>query len=297
MPKNLNFKREFRMAIYKRTYRRYSGELTPAWSRFLILYRYSRKSLLRSRLFTGLYVLCFFFPLFCALEIYLIHNLDFVAKYGFDVTRLITIDNRFFFYFIDVQGVLAFILTAFTGPGLISPDLANGALPLYFCRPFSRAEYVAGKMSALAVLLSQITWVPGLILFAIQASVARHWLAQNFWIAGSIVLASWIWIAILCLLSMALSAWVKWRFVAGALMLGVFFFGAGFGHAIDAVMRTDSGSLIDIGNLIATVGTSLFRMPMDLSTSPTEAWTMLLIVCGICLLLLMRKVRAYEVIK
>ena len=286
------------MAVYKRTYRRYTGQLTPTWSRFLILYRYLRKSLLRSRLLTGFYVLCFFFPLFCALEIYLLHNLDFVSKYGFDLARLISVDNKFFFIFMDVQGALALIFTAFTGPGLISPDLANGALPLYFCRPFSRAEYVAGKMSALALLLSQITWIPGLILFAIQASVASgHWLAQNSWIAGSILLASGIWIAILCLLSMALSAWVKWRFVASALLLGIFFFGAGFGHAINAVMRTESGSLMDLGSMIATVWTSLFRIPNSLSISAAEAWTMLLIVCVICLLLLMRKVRAYEVIK
>lgn len=287
------------MAVYKRTYRRYTGELAPVWSRFLVVYRYSRRALLRSRLLTGFYVLCFFYPLFCALEIYLLHNLDFVAKYGFDVARFLSIDNKFFFYFIDVQGALAFILTTFTGPGLISPDLANGALPLYFCRPFSRAEYVAGKMSALALLLSQITWIPGLLLFAIQASVGPpHWLAENWWIAGSIVLASAIWIAILCLLSMALSAWVKWRFVAGALLLGVFFFGAGFGHAINAVMRTDAGDLIDISSLIATVWTSLFRIPIELgSTSPAEAWTALLVVCGICLFLLMRKVRAYEVIQ
>jgi hypothetical protein len=96
---------------------------------------------------------------------------------------------------------------------------------------------------------------------------------------------------------MALSAWVKWRFVAGALLLAVFFFGSGFGHAINAVMRTDSGSLIDIGNLIATVWMSLFGISNELSTSLSEAWTVLLIMCAICLLLLMRKVRAYEVIK
>src|SRR5437899_8380240 len=218
------------MAVYKRTYRRYSGELTPAWSRFLVLYRYSRQNLLRSRLLTGFFVICFFFPLLCVLDIYLVHNLSFLAKYGLDARQFLAIDNKFFFYFIDAQGVLAFLFTAFTGPGLISPDLANGALPLYFCRPFSRAEYVAGKMSALAVLLSQITLVPGLVLFLVQASLAgRHWLAENFWIAGSIVVASGIWIAILALLAMALSAWVKWRFVAGALLLAIFFFGAGFG--------------------------------------------------------------------
>src|SRR5215467_8811544 len=168
------------MAVYKRTYRRYTGELTPVWSRFLIVYRYSRRALLRSRLLTGFYVLCFFYPLFCALEIYLLHNLDFVAKYGFDVGRFLSIDNKFFLYFIDVQGALAFVLTAFTGPGLISPDLANGALPLYFCRPFSRAEYVLGKASVLVILLSQITWIPGLVLFGIQSSLAGvNWAREN----------------------------------------------------------------------------------------------------------------------
>ena len=181
---------------------------------------------------------------------------------------------------------------------MVSPDLANGALPLYFCRPFSRAEYVVGKASALALVLSQITWIPGLVLFAIQASLAgRHWLAENAWMAASILLASWIWIAILCLLAMALSAWVKWRFVAGALVLGVFFFGAGFGHAVNAVMRTESGSLVDVGSMIRTVWSSLFRIPNRSSTSPAEAWSALLVVCAICLVLLMRKVRAYEVTK
>ena len=41
---------------------------------------------------------------------------------------------------------------AFIGPGQVSPDLANNALPLYLARPFSRVEYVLGKMSVLLVL-------------------------------------------------------------------------------------------------------------------------------------------------
>ncbi|HEY6337695.1 MAG TPA: hypothetical protein VIW68_04305 [Candidatus Sulfotelmatobacter sp.] len=208
------------------------------------------------------------------------------------------IDNKFFYYFISVQGVLAFVLTAFAGPGLISPDLANGALPLYFCRPFSRAEYVLGKASVLAILLSQITWIPGLILFAVQSSLAGSaWTWEHLWIAGSILLSSLIWIAFLSLLAMALSAWVKWRIVAGALLLAVLFFGAGFAQAINAVMRTQSGHFLNIVYLMGTVWTSLFQIESDRSMSAPEAWVALLIYCGICLALLVRKVRAYEVIK
>src|SRR6202041_492198 len=107
-------------------------------------------------------------------------------------------DNKFFFYFVNVQGVLAFLLTAFTGPGLISPDIANGALSLYFCRSFSRVEYVLGKSSVLGILLSQVTWIPGLILFAVQAALAgRAWTWSHLWIAGSLVVSFLIWIAFL----------------------------------------------------------------------------------------------------
>jgi ABC-2 type transport system permease protein len=262
-----------------------------------VLFRYSRRNLFRSKLQTALFVLCFFYPLLCLLSIYLAHNLSFLEKLGAR-TQLLSIDNKFFFYFMNVQGAFGFVLTAFTGPGLISPDMANGALPLYFCRPFSRAEYVFGKASVLTIVLSQITWIPGLILFAVQASLAGPgWTSDHLWIAGSLILSSFLWIAILSLLAMALSAWVKWRVVAGALLLAVLFFGAGFAQAINAVMRTQSGHFLDIVYLMATVWNSLFRMDSERAMSSAAAWIALLVYCGICLALLVRKVRAYEVIK
>ena len=59
------------------------------------------------------------------------------------------IDGDFFAAFLSVQGAFAFLFTAYAGPGLISPDLSNNALPLYLCRPISRTEYVLGKMAVL----------------------------------------------------------------------------------------------------------------------------------------------------
>ena len=286
------------MAVYRRTYTSYSGPLTPAWSRSLVLFRYSRRKLFQSKLQTALFVLCFFYPLACLLVIYAAHNLSFLERLGGVGGSFIKIDNKFFLYFIEVQSVLGFVLTAFTGPGLISPDLANGALPLYLCRPFSRAEYILGKASVLAIVLSQITWIPGLFLFGVQSSLAgAGWTWNHLWIAGSMVLSSLIGIAMLSLLAMALSAWVKWRIVAGALLLGVMFFGAGFAQAINAVLRTQSGHFLNIVYLMATVWTSLFRVDMEGSITPSEAWIALLIYCAICFMLLVRRVRAYEVVK
>ena len=285
------------MAVYRRSYKPYSGALTAPWSRFLVLFRYSRRNLFRSKVQTGFFVLCFFWPIACLVMIYLANSVSFLAKLGVP-SQLISIDNMFFFRYMSVQGVLAFLMTAFAGPGLISPDLANGALPLYFCRPFSRAEYVLGKSSVLAILLSQITWIPGIVLFIIQASFAgAHWAADNLWIAGSLILGSLIWIAILSMLAMALSAWVKWRVVAGALLLAVMFFGAGLAQAVNAVLRTDAGHFFDVGYLMAAVWMGLFKVDAERAISAGQAWIAILAYCSFCLWLLMRKVRAYEVIR
>jgi ABC-2 type transport system permease protein len=137
-----------------------------------------------------------------------------------------------------------------------------------------------------------------LVLFAVQSSLAgSQWTWDHLWIAGSLILSSLMCIAILSLLATALSAWVKWRIVAGALLLAVLFFGAGFAQAINAVMRTQSGHFLNIVYLMATVWNSLFRIDADRSMSSPVAWIALLAYCGVCLALLVRKVRAYEVIK
>lgn len=285
------------MAVYRRTYASYSGALTPAWSRWLVLFRYARKNLFRSKLLTAFFVACFFYPVLCLAGIYLAHNLSFLEQIG-AANNFLVIDNKFFFYFTAVQGWLAFILTAFAGPGLISGDLANGALPLYFCRPFSRSEYVLGKASVLGILLSQITWVPGLVLFIVQATLAGpSWAWSHLWIAGSLVVSSLIWIAILSLLAMALSAWVKWRIVAGALLLAMLFFGMGMAQAINAVLRTDVGYFVNLAYLMNTVSNALFRMDMEPTISASGAGIAILVYCAVCLALLLKKVRAYEVIR
>jgi len=285
------------VAVYRRTYTAYSGTLTPEWSRFLVLFRYARRHLFKSRLQTALFVACFFFPVLCLTMIYLANNLAFLQRFG-PVGQFVAIDNNFFFRFMNVQGVLAFLMTAFAGPGLISPDLANGALPLYFCRPFSRSEYVLGKASVLGILLSQITWIPGLVLLVVEAILAGpHWTWDHMGIAIALVASSAIWITLLSLLAMALSAWVKWRIVAGALLLAVMFFGVGFGQAVNAVLRTDFGNFFNIAYLITTIEKALFQTGEGSEISLMGACLALLAYSAICLVLLMKKVRAYEVVR
>ncbi len=286
------------MAVYKRTYKGYEGVLTPAWSRFLIVPRSSFARLFQSKFLVVYLVACFFYPLGCAVFIYLSHNLSFLQTFNIPAGQALTINARFFQFFCGFQGALAYLLTAFVGPGLVAPDLANNALPLYFCRPFSRTEYVLGKMSVLMSLLSLVTWIPGLILFLIQSSLAgKEWMRANLWIAFAIFGGLLLWDVVLSLIALALSAWVKWRIAAGALILGVYFAGAGFGTAINSIVRTKYGTLIDLAQVMSNIWSQMFRSDTPPDVPVADAWIALAVACAICLWLLARRVKAFEVIK
>jgi ABC-2 type transport system permease protein len=288
------------VAVYKRTYAAYEGSLTPAWSRFLILPRYSFARLWQSKFLVMFFMACFFYPLGCVGYIYLANNLSILSGFGIPTPlgQFLKVEPSLFLYFCWVQAAFTYLLTAFVGPSLVSPDLVNGAMPLYLCRPFSRTEYIAGKMSVLVFLLSLVTWVPGLILFVIQASLAGwEWTTANLWIAGSLFIGMTVWILLLSLLALALSAWIKWKIAAGGLVLGVFFAGAGFGTALNNVMRTKYGTLLNLTEVMFTVWSKLFRWPSDTGISVESAWICLGVVAAICLWMLVRRVRAFEVVK
>jgi ABC-2 type transport system permease protein len=209
------------------------------------------------------------------------------------------------------QSMMALFLAAFVGPGQISPDLANNALSLYLARPFSRVEYVLGKMSVLAVLMSLMTWIPGLLCFGLQGYLEGwQWMRDNARLASGTFFSAWIWILMLALLALALSAWVKWKPAAGGLMFGVFFVSAAFGAVINGVQRTKWGNLFNISHLIGSVWVQLFEGAKKTTSgavffrvTPGEelplwcCWIALGVLCLVCLYMLARKIRGAEVVR
>ncbi len=300
------------MAVYKKTYRPYEGEMTPSWSRFLVITRYAFEDLHRSRFLNIFYIATFLYPLICALLIYIQHNASVLSLVGAQAsTKIISINVVFFMTLLGWQSMLALFLAAFIGPGQVSPDLANNALPLYLARPFSRKEYVLGKMSVLLILLSCMTWLPGLLLFGLQGYLEGwQWMQDNMRFAVATFVGAWIWIVILALLALALSAWVKWKPAAGALMFGVFFVGAGFGATVNAIQRTNWGSLFNVSYLIGSVwvqlfegssqttnGALFFRAPLGQVLPLWCSWAALIGLCLVCLYMLARKIRGMEVVR
>lgn len=286
------------MAVYKQTYKPYDGSRTPRWSRFLILGRSSYGRLMQSRFLVLYLMACFFFPVLSAVFVYASHNLSILESLNIPAGRIFQINNQFFEFYCGFQGGMACLLTAFIGPGLVAPDLANRALPLYFSRPFGRAEYVAGKMSLLLYLLSLITWIPGLFVFGVQAELAGwHWTRDNVWIAGSLLAGLIIWDLFLALMALALSASVKWSIAAGALILGVLFAGGGLAAAVNSIVRTNYGSLLDLRQVMSVIWSQMFRDEQATNVPVGQAWIALAAAAAICIWLLARRVKAFEVVK
>jgi ABC-2 type transport system permease protein len=291
------------MAVYKRTYKAYHGQLTPAWSRFTVLSRYGLSTLFNSRPFTAYTVLCFLPFLVGLAYIYIIHSAAAQAVLGVGKTIPGTVNNVWFLTFLGVEVAMGFILAAWGGPGMITKDFANHSVQLYLSRPISRTEYLFGKISVLAALLSCTTWIPALLLFFVKAELQGHgWLWENLWMAGAILVACLIWIAVISLVSMAVAVWVKWRIAATALMLGIFFLLPALGAVLDAILRTQWGSLINITHMMSIVWAHLFRLKaIERHSSGFDvvplwaAWASLLTTCVACFWLLDRKLRAREV--
>ncbi|HWN09250.1 MAG TPA: hypothetical protein VNO50_08290 [Pyrinomonadaceae bacterium] len=304
------------MAVYEHTYKQYLGKLTPEWSRFLVIPRHAFRDVFKSKLFTAFYVVCFIPLLVEAILIYLHHNVNALAILQVNVRELVPIDATFFETFVSLQGSFAFFVALLVGPPLVARDLRNNALPLYLCRPFSRTEYVIGKMSVLLILLSGMTWVPQLLLFLFQSYLEGfRWFIDNLWIASAIFIASVVWILLLALLSQAISALVKWRVVASAALLGLFFIPSIFGEVVNNLFMTRWGNIISLGALIKNVTSGLFgtfvrstghvigrngRIVREIvMTEPPlwASWLVLFVICAACLALLSWKVKAYEVVR
>jgi len=310
------------MGVHRRGYRQYDGLRTPERWRFWILARYALGRVFQSRLLVIFYVLCFVPTLVALAGIYISHNVDLLATMfprspfgrGINAGELINVDAEFFLTLMTIQSVLSVFVTALIGPGLVSPDLTNNALPLYLSRPFSRVEYVLGKFSVLFILLSLITVTPLLLLFTVKSSLAGwSWFTENIYLAYAVALGTLIWVTLLSLVALAASAWVRWRPAAAGMLFALFFIPAGFGQAANEILLMGWGSLLNAIIVIGTLWNSLFylndpagyasaarRLNPNNFAPPIPAWSAWLTVaalCGISLFLLNRKIRAHEVVR
>jgi ABC-type transport system involved in multi-copper enzyme maturation permease subunit len=293
------------MAVYKRSYNPYTGSLTPEWTRFFVLTRYAFADLFKSRFFVLLLILSLIPILFFGGYIFFANNKTAQLLIQVHSARLFSVENEYFIMIMIAQAQAAFLLTCWAGPVLIAGDLTNGALPLFLSRPFSRADYVVGKLAVLGLLLSAVTWVPCLLLFSLQAGLANDgWIWLHLWMIIPIIFCSAIWILMLSLISLAVSAWVKLRIVATGVIFISFFIPAGLGEMFNAIMGTYWGRLLNFSYMFRLILAKGFRERAGLWGSlgwneipVPAAWGVLIFVCLLSLVILNARLRARETVR
>ena len=295
------------MAVYKRRYAPYTGSVTPEWSRFFVLTRFAFAELFKSRFFVLLLILSLVPCLFFAGYLFIANNKTVQSLLPLAPADLFSVEARYFTIIMIVQTQVAFLLNCWVGPVLIAGDLTNGALPLFLSRPFKRSDYVLGKLSVLVLLLSAVTWVPCLLLFSLQSGLARNgWIWVHLWMIVPIVLCSGIWILMLSLLSLAVSAWVKLRIVATGVIFVTFFVPTGLGEMFNSIMGTRWGRLLNFSDMFRLILAQGFREqsasgilgPMGWNEIPVPAaWGVLISLCLLSLVILNARLRAREAVR
>jgi ABC-type transport system involved in multi-copper enzyme maturation permease subunit len=213
----------------------------------------------------------------------------------------IKINGAFFNLVFRTQAFLSFLLVTFAGPGLVSGDMANSAIVIYLSKPFSRAEYVLGRLTVLIALTSAVTWIPALILIVVQTDLAGfRWFYNNYRVAAAFLISYWLWIGAISLLTLAVSALLKWRPLATGCLLVLFFAGTGLASMTNQILELDRqwGLLMSLDSSISMV--FYWLMEGETERGRVPAWTALVMLTGlsvVCAVLLRRKIRAYEEVR
>jgi ABC-2 type transport system permease protein len=211
----------------------------------MVLPRFAWQRIFQQRLVVLLMVVAMIWPLLCAIFIYISNHADLLKGLGQQFRSFIEVNGNFFIVFMTFQATLAVVLAALAGPGLIAPDLANNALPLYFSRPLTRFDYALARLATLFGLLSLVTWIPGLLLFGMQVAMASpEWVRVNWRFGFGIVAGFALWILLVSLVAMASSAYARVKAVSGGLVLGFFFLLSGLSGMVNGIYRVTWGNAL-----------------------------------------------------
>lgn len=286
------------MAVYRRGYQRYQGPIKGRWARFMVLPRFAWRRLYQQRLVLLLTVFALICPLLFGVFIYVSNNAELLKGATAQFKNFIQVNGSFFMVFMNVQAGFAIFLAALAGPGLIAPDLSNNALPLYFSRPLTRSEYVCARLITLFGMLSTITWVPGLLLFGIQAGMADgSWFRSNWKLGFGIFAGFVIWILLVSFVALASSAYAKLRAVAGGFVLAFFFLLSGASVMINGVLRSTWGHLINPSWAMRRIWQTMLGVTPPSGPGVIACIAAMLIMLFLLILVLERKLRPVEVVK
>ncbi len=279
------------MPIHDLSYQHWAGEWTSHPYRWWVITRQGISQLARRK---GFMVL-----LFLSLIPFLVRCVMLYFAVVMGRIALIKVDAKFFEAFLSQQLFATFIISIFSGAGLIANDLKANALQIYFSKAITRRDYLIGKLGVVVFFIALTTLIPGLLLFLIAAAFHSNleFLQQYAWVALPIVAYSLIIIFVNALVVLAMSSLNRSARFAGIFFAAIAFFSQILYGILSAMLRTTSVAWISVSHNLTQMGDVLFGSPPDYQTSP---WVSAVVLAGIMAgsaWIIHNRVRAVEVVK
>ena len=280
------------MPIIDQSYRHWEGTFKSHTFRWWIITREGLRIILRRKLFL-------IFILIPPIVHFMLRGVLIYMANRIKIAQMAAIDASFFYEFLSLQNFFIVMICVFGGSGLIANDLKNNSLQLYFSKPLTLFDYLTGKFVVIAVLISFVTLVPGVLLFLESVLVAEttDFLKEWHWIFWSIIGYSLILIIPASFLILALSSMTKSNLYAAVVFAAILLGTPIISEILKQIFHHKKVVLISYWHNINILGNKLFNLRPRYSSDWPYALLIILAIIGCCAWILYRKTKAVEIVK
>ena len=250
------------------------------------------KSVIAKRVFIGMLLVAWVQFFYMAVRVYFASNFAQMAPF-------VGVKAETFREFLDVQGIFVFFIAIYVGAGLIANDRRANALQVYLSKPLTRAEYVAGKLAILFLFLTAVTWVPAVLLLLVQIMFAGSFtfVRDNIFLIPAITLFSLIQVLLASMTMLALSSMSKSSRFVGIMYAGLVFFTSALFNAVRGITGRGSLAWLSPKAVLEQVGDAIFRLPPRHDLPVGVALLTIVVLIGLSVYILERRVRGVEVVQ
>jgi len=210
----------------------------------------------RVRLFWALYLVVFVVATYLVerrSEFAFMQNLLGADPEGPLAVVLHTPTRLFAFLSSPIEVITLVIVSLYAGAGLIADDRRTGALALYLSKPVTKIQYLASRLTVMAVYIAYFSVLPalGLLLFGIAISdTPGAALGDLMMVPG--LLGCWVVLtALFGLPVLVISSFTERGRTAGVVFVILWFLGRFAGGVLDLALGAKIGTLVDLKRMVA----------------------------------------------
>ena len=286
------------MSIRDLGYKPYKGQWLPHSRRYLSLIRRTLALAWATRLIKITLIGSLFPMLVCGAVMFaklkLMHQLD-----GMNVkTQMDDPAELVFTLFYWCQIWFAFSMSLRVAAPAVAADIRTGALQFYFSRPVTRIQYMAGKVVAVAVLVTLVSAAPALVLSLFRTLLSLNGEEALVGLGQAVRVLAYapVFAAVFSVPPVYLSSLGRRTGVIRGLWAMVFFVSWIFGEGMASATDVEWFALISLPTTLRLMGQHIFGHELSYPIPwYYVAGVLLAVVCGAGALLL-RRLRRVEVL-